>query len=166
MQTVFAKSALALAATGALIAAVPAVAAPASHAGVSSHVVTGAEAAWNDRGHRRDWQRHDRYDDRRHDDRRYGDRRYDDNNRGYYRDQVNYGTPVYANTQVWQGRDGRNYCRRADGTTGLLIGAAVGGVVGHEVAGRRGDRTLGVILGAAGGALLGRAIDRGGARCR
>lgn len=47
-----------------------------------------------------------------------------------------------------------------------MIGAAVGGLIGNEVAGRRGDRTLGVILGAAGGALLGREIDRGGSRCR
>ena len=72
---------------------------------------------------------------------------------------------VSRNTRVWRGDDGRSYCRRKDGTTGLLIGGAVGGLAGNEIAGR-GDKTLGTILGAAGGALLGREIDRGGSRCR
>lgn len=86
--------------------------------------------------------------------------------RSSYYDEPRYNSYAYDGP-VWRGRDGRYYCRRDNGTTGLLIGAAVGGLVGHEVAGRRGDRTLGVVLGAAGGALLGRAIDRSsGARCR
>ena len=84
--------------------------------------------------------------------------------RGYYRGG-RYRQSAYAGP-VWRGRDGRYHCRREDGTTGLLIGAVVGGAIGHEVAGYRGDRTLGVLLGAAGGALLGRAIDRGDSRCR
>lgn len=88
----------------------------------------------------------------------------DDYGRGYNRDY--YDDRVYRDTRVWQGRDGRYYCRRKDGTTGLIIGGAAGALLGREVAGRRGDRTLGAILGAAGGALLGREIDRGGSRCR
>lgn len=84
--------------------------------------------------------------------------------RGYDR-YSDYGQPVYRNTRIWRGRDDRYYCRKEDGTTGLLIGAAVGGLIGNEVAGR-GDRTLGAILGAAGGALLGRQIDRSNSRCR
>ena len=72
--------------------------------------------------------------------------------------------PMWA--RIWRARDGRYYCRKRDGTTGLLIGAGVGGLIGHEVAGRGGDRTLGAILGAAGGAILGRAIDRSDSRCR
>lgn len=96
--------------------------------------------------------RHDRYEHREY--QRYG--------YGYNR---GYRSQAYAGP-VWRGRDGRYYCRRDDGTTGLLIGAVVGGAIGHEVAGYRGDRTLGVVLGAAGGALLGRAIDRGDSRCR
>lgn len=72
---------------------------------------------------------------------------------------------VSRNTRVWRGEDGRAYCRKKDGTTGLLIGGAVGVLAGNEIAGR-GDKTLGTILGAAGGALLGREIDRGGSRCR
>lgn len=57
------------------------------------------------------------------------------------------------------------YCRRKNGTTGLVIGAAVGGLAGNEVAGR-GDKAIGTIIGAAGGALLGREIDKGRRRCR
>lgn len=68
-------------------------------------------------------------------------------------------------SRVWRGDDGRYYCKRDDGTTGLIIGAAVGGLAGNEIAGR-GDKTLGLILGAAGGALLGREIDRSNYRCR
>ncbi|WP_427965809.1 glycine zipper 2TM domain-containing protein [Altererythrobacter sp.] len=81
----------------------------------------------------------------------------------YYR---SYGEPVYRDTRIWRGRDGRYYCRRRDGDTGLLIGAGVGALAGHELAGRGGDRTLGAILGAAGGAILGRSIDRSNSRCR
>jgi uncharacterized protein YcfJ len=65
----------------------------------------------------------------------------------------------------WRGKDGRTYCRRKNGTTGLVIGAAVGGLAGNEIAGR-GDKTVGTIIGAAGGALLGREIDKGKRRCR
>ena len=66
---------------------------------------------------------------------------------------------------VWRGNDGRYYCRRGNGTTGLVVGAAAGALIGRELDGGR-DRTLGTILGAAGGGLLGREIDRGRLRCR
>ena len=88
------------------------------------------------------------------------------NGGGYYGSNYRYDEPVYRDTRVWRGNDGRTYCRRGDGTTGLLIGGLLGGVLGNEVAGRRGDRTLGAILGAGAGALLGREVDRGGSRCR
>lgn len=84
----------------------------------------------------------------------------------YGRYDGRYGEPVYASTRVWRGDNGNYYCRRKDGTTGLLVGGAVGALLGHEVAGRRGDRTLGALLGGAAGALLGREIDRGDSRCR
>lgn len=90
--------------------------------------------------------------------------RYDDHNRYGSRNR-DYGQPIYRDTRIWRGRDGQYYCRKENGTTGLLIGAAVGGLIGNEVAGR-GDRTLGAILGAAGGAILGRSIDRSNSRCR
>jgi Glycine zipper 2TM domain len=73
--------------------------------------------------------------------------------------------PISRNDQVWQGRDGRYYCRRSNGTTGLVIGAVGGALVGRAID-TRGDRTLGTLLGAAGGALLGREIERRGSRCR
>lgn len=81
--------------------------------------------------------------------------------RGYY------VTPrrITRDDRMWRGRDGRYYCRRDNGTAGLVIGAGVGALAGHELAGR-GDRTLGAILGGAVGALVGREIDRGSLSCR
>ena len=67
--------------------------------------------------------------------------------------------------QYWQGDDGRYYCKRSNGTTGLIIGAAAGALAGRAID-TRGERTTGTILGAAAGALLGRQIDRGEVRCR
>lgn len=72
---------------------------------------------------------------------------------------------IGANTRIWRGNDGRYYCKKDNGTTGLVIGAAVGGLAGHELAGRD-DKLLGVVLGAGAGALLGREIDRDKYRCR
>ena len=67
----------------------------------------------------------------------------------------------------WRGRDGRTYCKKADGTTGLIVGGVAGALVGRTVD-TRGDRTLGTLLGAGAGALAGREIDRAGSkrRCR
>ncbi len=76
-----------------------------------------------------------------------------------------YGEPVYRNTQVWRGRDGRAYCRKKDGTTGLIIGGAVGALLGREIDGGY-NRTLGTILGGAAGALLGKEVAQGNTRCR
>ena len=89
-------------------------------------------------------------------------------NRGRYnRDDYRrgYGNSYRQTAQSWRGNDGRYYCRKSSGTTGLLIGGAAGALLGRELD-RGGDRTLGTVLGAAGGALLGRQVDRGGSRCR
>jgi len=67
--------------------------------------------------------------------------------------------------KIWRGKDGRYYCKRDNGTTGLIIGAAGGALVGRAVD-TRGDRTVGTLVGAVAGGLLGREIDRGEARCR
>lgn len=75
------------------------------------------------------------------------------------------GRRIGRNDRVWRGRDGRQHCRRNDGTTGLVIGAGAGALLGRELDGR-GDRALGTILGAVGGGLLGREVERRGARCR
>lgn len=87
------------------------------------------------------------------------DRVYD--SRGYYLEPRRIDRSSY----VWRGDNGRYYCKRDNGTTGLVIGAGVGALAGHELAGR-GDRTLGAILGGVVGGLLGREIDRGSLRCR
>ena len=65
----------------------------------------------------------------------------------------------------WRGKDGRVYCRKPDGTTGLVIGAVAGALVGRAID-TRGDRATGTILGAGAGALLGREVERGRSRCR
>ena len=163
-----AATGLTLAAPSSAIAAVPAHAAPQAQAPVLGDMTYEHHKRKHRQG-RGHYSAH-RYDDRRY-DRRYDDRRYDD--RRYYRDtrpyyqnyDRNYGEPVYRDTRVWRGDDNRYYCRKRDGTTGLLVGAGVGALIGHEVAGRGGDRTLGAIIGGAAGALLGRSIDRSSTRC-
>lgn len=67
--------------------------------------------------------------------------------------------------RVYRGQDGRYYCRRSDGSTGLIVGAIVGGVLGNQIA-PGGSELLGTILGAGAGALAGQALDRGGVHCR
>lgn len=91
--------------------------------------------------------------------------RRDRRDRRYNRDRRDrgYDERVGRDTRVWRGRDGAYYCRKEDGTTGLLIGAVVGGLAGRELAR---DRTLGAIIGAAAGGLAGREIDRSDSRCR
>jgi hypothetical protein len=70
-----------------------------------------------------------------------------------------------AQYRTWRGKDGRTYCRRPNGTTGLLIGGAAGALVGRALDGGRNHAT-GTILGAAGGALLGREVQRNRSRER
>jgi len=72
---------------------------------------------------------------------------------------------IDRNSHIWRGSDGRYRCKRDNGTTGLLIGAGVGALAGHELSGR-GDKTLGTILGGVIGGALGKAIDEGDIRCR
>lgn len=67
--------------------------------------------------------------------------------------------------RYWRGQDGRHYCRRADGTVGLLAGAALGALLGRAID-TRGERTTGTILGAAAGALVGNELAKGPTRCR
>lgn len=67
--------------------------------------------------------------------------------------------------RYWQGEDGRYYCKRGNGTVGLLVGAAVGALIGRAID-TRGERTTGTVLGAAAGALIGNEIAKGPTRCR
>ena len=94
---------------------------------------------WQGDGNRRDWNPQDSYRGGNYRERRLG-----------------------RNDRIYKGRDNRYYCKRNDGTTGLVIGAVGGGVLGNLV----GGGTLGTLLGAGGGALLGRSIDRGNVKCR
>lgn len=64
-----------------------------------------------------------------------------------------------SDDRVYRGTDGRYYCRRGDGTTGLIAGGAAGGILGNVIDGGR-SRTVGTLLGAALGGLAGRSIDR------
>lgn len=108
------------------------------------------------------------YGRRDHDDDRYDRRdewRHRHRHDGYYREGAYAEFRLSRNDHIWRGRDGRYYCRRNDGTTGLIVGAAVGGLVGRSLDDGR-DRTLGTVLGMLGGGLLGRSIDRGDLRCR
>ena len=114
-----------------------------------------------------------RHDDRRHDDRRHGDDRGVDRNwrgdndrnwdpsrsyqNGNYRERR-----LSRNDRIYRGKDGRAYCKRNDGTTGLVIGALGGGALANLI----GGGTLGTLAGAGGGALLGRSVDRGNVKCR
>ena len=80
----------------------------------------------------------------------------------YYSDAPQYQPrPLQQNDRVYRGQDNQYYCRRNDGTTGLVVGGLSGGVLGNLIA-PNGSKLLGAILGGGGGALLGRAIDRGG----
>ena len=84
----------------------------------------------------------------------------------YYRTGPGYRQETLTrNDRIYRGQDGRYYCRRSDGTTGLIVGALAGGLLGNLLT--RGDsKTLGTIIGAAAGAAIGKAVDSGDAHCR
>jgi hypothetical protein len=93
------------------------------------------------------------------------ERRYD---RNEYDSYGRYNEPrrVGRGDQVWRGNDGRYYCKRDNGTTGLIIGAAGGALLGRAID-SHGERTTGTILGAVLGGLLGKSVDQNSnARCR
>lgn len=85
----------------------------------------------------------------------------------YYRSGNQYQERSLAtNDRVYSGSDGRYYCRRSDGTTGLIVGGAMGGVLGNVIDGGR-SRIVGTLLGGAAGALAGKSIDQNQqVRCR
>jgi hypothetical protein len=99
---------------------------------------------------------------RRHDYRWDGER-----NRGWdpadhYRAERRRERRLTRADRIYRGHDGRYYCRRSDGTTGLVVGAIAGGLLGNAI----GGDTLSTLLGGVGGAALGNAIERGQVRCR
>jgi hypothetical protein len=66
---------------------------------------------------------------------------------------------------IWRDSEGRYRCKRPNGTTGLIVGAAGGALIGRAID-TRGERATGTVLGAAAGALIGRKIDRSRVKCR
>ena len=72
---------------------------------------------------------------------------------------------TYYHGQTWRDSQGRLRCKRPNGTTGLIVGAAGGALVGRAID-THGERATGTILGAAAGALIGRQVERGRSRCR
>ena len=65
----------------------------------------------------------------------------------------------YYHGKTWRDSQGRLRCKRPNGTTGLIVGAAGGALVGRAID-THGSRATGTILGAAAGALIGRQLDR------
>ena len=122
----------------------------------------------------RNWQgqRDGRYDPPgyRADQQRYSD---DRDERGYdpaqyYRESSAYQERALASDdRVYRGNDGRYYCKRNDGTTGLILGAVGGGILGNVIDGGH-SRTAGTLIGGAVGALAGKSIDQNSSelRCR
>ena len=113
------------------------------------------------RAQRRDWRTFRNYD-------------YNRTERGtnaYYADQYYRDGRYYQerrlgrNDRVYRGQDGRYYCRRSDGTTGLIVGAAAGGLLGNALDNGR-SSLLGTLIGAGAGALIGQQVQRGAVRCR
>ena len=56
-------------------------------------------------------------------------------------------------------------CPKPSGTTGAILGAVAGGILGNVIDGGR-HRTIGTLAGAGGGALLGRSIEQKSAKCK
>lgn len=86
----------------------------------------------------------------------------------YYRDDSRYQERrLSSDEEIYRGSDGRYYCKRNDGTTGLVIGAVGGAVVGNVIDGGR-NRVAGTLIGGALGALVGKSIDQNNSdvRCR
>lgn len=119
------------------------------------------EDRWDRREDRRD-RREDRWD-RRHPRRA---RRGWDPARYYRYDPHRYPPRrLGRHDRIYRGYDNRYYCRRDDGTTGLIVGGIAGGVLGNVIT-PGGSKTLGTIIGAGAGALIGKAIDDGDIVCR
>jgi hypothetical protein len=133
----------------------------------------GYDDQWERREERRDRreERRDRQEERRDRRDRYDSRR--DAGYGawdpapyYRRDDRRYRPRrLGRHDYIYRGSDNRYYCRRDDGTTGLIIGGIAGGVLGNVIARER-SKTIGTIIGASAGAIIGKSIDDGDIVCR
>jgi len=124
------------------------------------------------RGHHEDkWDKHDDKWDK-HEDKRERKAVHDAYKQGYWDASKHYRQDdqrykprrLGRNDVVYRGSDNRYYCKRDDGTTGLIIGGVGGGVLGNIIA-PGGYKTLGTIIGAGAGAVIGRQVDKGDIVC-
>lgn len=126
--------------------------------------------------YKRDAKDYNRLQRQRQDARYWNQGRYYNYNRpdprfnGYYADNYYRGgnyqpQRLDVNDRIYRGQDNRYYCRRSDGTTGLIIGALGGGTLGNVIA-PGGSKTLGSIIGGSLGAVLGNSISRNNVTCR
>ena len=107
----------------------------------------------------------DRYRDQYRDEDRDGDRDGDRDHYRYYEDHRAHERRVIRyDERIYRGDDGRYYCHRSDGTTGLIVGGIAGGLIGNSLSRGR-SATLGTLLGAGAGALLGQAIEKNSVYC-
>ena len=84
-------------------------------------------------------------------------------NNGYYNNgysqPYNRGYDYRRDDYRYDNRYRNTRCK--SGTTGTIIGAAAGGLIGNEVA-RRGDKSEGAIIGALLGGIAGRVVEKSG----
>jgi hypothetical protein len=85
----------------------------------------------------------------------------------YYREDPTYAERrLETRDEVYRGSDGRYYCKRTDGTVGMVVGGAGGALLGNIIDGGR-NRTAGTLIGGALGALVGSAVaQQQNLRCR
>jgi hypothetical protein len=86
----------------------------------------------------------------------------------YYRDGPQYRERTLGpSDEVYRGSDGRYYCKRNDGTTGLIVGGVGGALLGNAIDGGH-NRAAGTLIGGALGAILGKSVDQNSSdvRCR
>ena len=72
-------------------------------------------------------------------------------------------TPGSKPLAITTGADGNVWS--TDGTTGRIVGGAVGALIGNSIDNGR-SSILGTLIGAGAGAALGREVERGSVRCR
>jgi len=114
----------------------------------------------NNHAQNQDWRRYNQYDYNRYEQ---GYNSY--NADRYYRDGRYYADRrMTSNDRIYRGQNGQYYCRRNDGTTGLVIVGGPGALAGNQID-LGGSKTVRTIIGGAAGAIIGRQIDRGGMRC-
>ena len=92
-----------------------------------------------------------------------GDRDGDWDPARHYRDGEYSPRELSENDRVYRGSDGRYYCKRSNGTTGLVAGGLAGGTLGAILGG---GGLIGILIGGAAGSLLGKSVDKGEVRCR